>query len=751
MKTLQKREDNNIYFSDFIKIVLSYKWSIFFVTVIVLLLTSIQLYFTTPVYESSATIKIKPNKILDKLVLQDPIDRELSQSKATNIEQEIAILNSLYINNKVIEKLNMNVQYFSKKNYKKIEIFENLPIKIQNIIIYNNQIVGAEFVLYPEKDGFKIEQKNEPISQLFQYNQEIRLKDFKCRITKNGNLNYPIYFKLNGNNRDIYENIVKKKLKISELSIDVSIIKLSYQDNSIKRANEYINELMNVYLKESVINKNRENSKILNFINQKLKTTGKKLKNLETLLQKYKVNNKAIELKHQSRLLLNRLNSIDIDIEKSKIRKNLVTNLIILIKKRQYVNMIPVLKALDEQPTIELIQKIENMKERISTLSIEFTDKYPNIIELKREIQKSKNKVYGNIKNIQITINQKIKSLYRQKKENKIKLKKLPKKEKQLIQFQRKYDVTAKMYAYLLEKKSENDLKRVAIISDYAILDSAYSNKKPIKPKKAMFLIASVIIGIILGTFIAYLQSKFNKKIRTIKDIQELSTLPICGEIPMLSKRDRGLEVLKYPNSILSSYFRKFRTKLQLLANKSKGNTLLITSSIPNEGKTEIILNLAYLFQLAEYKSIIIDLDLYEPSLHQYFNIESKKGISTYLNHKNSIEDITLKTEYPSLDVILAGEDIANPSELLLSQKLTLLLSILSKKYEYIFINSASLMIAEEPLYLMQFTDINMIIIEENFTKKAFLNNLNKTLQQYKLNNNICLLFNNRYKGKNKI
>jgi len=747
MKTLQKREDNNIYFSDFIKTVLSYKWSIFFVTLMVLSLTSIKLYFTVPIYESSATIKIKTDKNVDKLVLKDPIDSELSQSKASNIEQEITILNSLYINDKVIERLNMKVQYFTKKGYKKIEIFENLPINIQNIILYNHLIVGVEFVLHPEENGFRIKQKDKPLSQLFQYNKEITLKYFKCTIIKKANFNSPIYFKFNGSNRDIYENIVKKRLKISKLNIDVSILKLSYQDNSMQRANAYINELMNVYLKESVMNKNRENSKILNFINQELKTTGKKLQKLETSLQKYKVNNKAIELRHQSQLLLERLNSIEIDIEKIKIRKSLAKNLITLVKKSQYVNMIPILKALDEQATIELIQKIETLKERISTLSIEFTDKYPNIIELRREIEKSKNKVYGNIKNIQLTINQSIQSLYRQKKENQIRLKKLPKKEKKLIQFQRKYDVTAKMYAYLLEKKSENDLKRVAIISDYAILDSAYSNNKPIKPKKTMLLIASVIIGMILGIFIAYLQSRFNKKIGTIKEIEELTTLPICGEIPMLSKKDRGLEVLKYPNSILSSYFRKFRTKLQLLTNKSKGNTLLITSSMPNEGKIEIILNLAYLFQKADYKSIIIDLDLYAPSLHKYFNTESKKGISTYLNHKNNIEDITFKTEYPSLDVILAGGDVSNPSELLLSQKLTLLLSSLEKRYEYIFINSTSLMIAEEPLYLMQFTDINIIVIRENFTKKAFLKNLNKTLQQYQLKN-ICLLFNSRYKGK---
>jgi len=748
MKTLQKREDNNIYFSDFIKTISPYKWLIFFITFIAILLASIYLYFTAPIYESSATIKIKTDKSLDKSILEnDPISSSLSQSKATNIEQEIAILNSFYINKKVIEKLNMEVSYFIEKGYKKTEIFENPPIKIQNIVIYNHQIVGTEFILYPEENGFRIEYKDELLSQLFQYNQEIRLNDFKCIIKKEANFNSPIYFKLNGSSRDIFENIIKKRLKLSKLGMDISIIKLSYQDASIKRANSYLNELINVYSKESIINKNRENNRVLNFINQELKRTGSKLQKLETVLQEYKVKNKVIEPTQQSRLLLSRLNSIEIDIEKSKIRHSLAKNLTTVARKGRYVNMIPTLRALDEYPTIDLIQKIENMKQHIATLRIEYTNKYPDIVKLRREIEKSKSKVYGNIKNIQLTINQRIKNFYRQKKESEIKLKKLPQKEKKLIQLQRKYDVTAKMYEYLLEKKSENNLKKVITFSDYDIIDSAYTSNIPIKPKKTMLLITSGLIGMILGTFIAYLLSRLNRKIQNIKDIQKLTALPICSNIPMLSKGDTALEVLEYPNSTLTTYFRKLRTKLQLIANKPKGNSLLITSSMPNEGKTEIILNLAHLFQLAEYKSVIIDLDLYQPSLHKYFNVNSNKGVSSYLNHRDSIEDITLKTGYPYLDVILAGENISNPSELLLSQKLTLLLSTLSERYEYIFINSAPLMIVEEPLYLMQFTDINMIVVKENFTTKSFLKNLNGTLQEYNFKN-ICLIYNNKYKGK---
>lgn len=749
-KTLPNIEDEvEIDFSDIIKRIIPYKWSILFIISIALIATNIHLYFTSPIYESTATIKIKTNKDSNQLAFQDPIYRALSQSIVRNIEQEIAMLNSFFISNKTIEKLNMKIQYFTKEGYKKVEYFENPPIEIQNITIDNSDITGKEFILHPEKNGFRIEEKNTLISQLFQYNEEIHLKDFTCIIKKQENFSSPIYFKLNGTNREIYENIVKSRLQVSQLNKDVPIIELSYQDTSAKRANAYLNGLIDVYLEQSITNKNRENSKVLNFINKQLETTGETLKKSETELQRYRVNNKVIEPTQQSRLLLDRLNGIEIEIEENKIKRTLVENLLIMLENNQYLeDLIPTLKALDERPTIELIQKVEELKENINQLSIKFTEKHPDIILLQTQMNKSQNKVYGNIKNIEQNINQRLKSLSKQQKKNERKLNKLPKKEKQLIQFQRKYDVNAKMYAYLLQKKSENNLKKAATLSDCEVIDSAYSNGNPIKPKKAILFLVSGIIGLIVGVVIAYLRNILSQKIQSIKDIESLTTIPIYGEIPMLEKRGTAFKMIQHPDSTLNTYFRKLRTTLQLVSKKDKGNSMLITSSMPNEGKTEIIINLTHLFQRAGYKSIIIDLDLYNPSLHQYFNIKSNKGISTYLNHRDDIEDIVFSTNYQSLDVILAGEETSNPSELLLSQKLKLLLSTLEKSYEYIFINASSLMVAEEALYLMQFTDNNLIVIRENFTKKSFLTNLDKTLEMYEFKNTRLLFNTTRNKKK---
>ncbi len=734
--------NNNVYFSDFIKNLLPYRWSIFLITSTVVLLTLVYLYFSPLIYQSSATIKIKTENNLQSLSFRDPINDALSQLGVKNIDQEIAILNSFYINNKVISKMEMEVQYFIKKGYKKVEIQNQLPITIHNINIINSEATKKHFIVYPQKDGFKIKEEKGNISEVLPYNKEITVQGFSCMVKKHTNFSKPLYFKLNGNNRDIYESIIKERLKISQPNINVPIIKITYQDNSSQRATNYINTLINVYIAESIKYKNRENNKVLDFIESQLVSTRKKLKKSETMLQEYRVENKVIEPTVQSRILLDRLNQIEIRIEENRIKTNLIDNLFILLNRGEPLeSIIPTLNALNENSTIELIQEIQRREQQIKELSIEYTEKYPNLIRLRKETKRDRDKVYYNIKNIQSNIQDNQRNLYEQKRKSELRLEKLPKKEKQLIEFQRDYDVNAKLYDYLLEKQSENHLKQVATISDFEIIDTAYASNRPIKPKKFMLLLVAIILGLILGVFITYLRNFLVKKVQTIQDIQRRTSIPIQGTLPIPSKRDTSSEVLKNPNSELTKKFRKLRTSLQLENHQTtqEGKSILITSTLPNEGKRTILLNLSYLFQLAGHRSILIDLDLYQPTLKRYFKIQSNKGINSYLNHQDQLQDIIFNTGHPYLDVILAGDDISNPSELLLSPNLKELIFSLKHRYDYIFINAAP-MVVEETLYLMQFTDTNFIVIRENVTKKSFFNELNRTLAQYRFKN-IKLLF----------
>ena len=730
-----ENNEQESYLVEFFKMISPYKWSIIIIALIATLLAILYLHFKPYIYESSAIIKIKTENHMGGGT-QDPLISALSIAGKSEVAQELAILNTFYTNNKAIDKLGMEVQYFSKKNYKKQEIFSNPPILVKDIMIKNHKIIGKMLTIHPKKNGFMIQKGDVVSNQLFSYNKKVESQDFSFIVTKQSNFDQKIYIKLNGNNRNIYENIVKRRLNVSRLNADVSLIKISYQDTSIKRANDYVNALIDIYINQSITDKSRKNNKILDFISRQLRITGEQLRLSESQLQKYRTNNNVIQPTAQSELLLERLNAIEIEISENKIRKKLVDNLIIFIKSNQNLeSIVPTLTELGETPTITLIQTIQDLERRASELEVRFTEKHPDLISVRRQIKRNQRTVFLNVKNLKKSITNRLKNLKERRVEDEKNLKYLPEKEKQLIQFQRNYDVNAKMYSYLLEKKSENSMKKVALISDYEIIDRAYTNPRPIKPKKAMMVVLSFTFGLLFGILIAFIRSSRIKKVQDIKDVKKLTSLPIYAQLPLSSKSALEFNVADTSQSVLKTSLRNLRTTLQFMSSKNKGNIILITSSVANEGKATIVSTLSTVFQKAGYKSIIIDLDLYQPTLHEFFKINRDIGMSTYLNKKDSIGDIISSTSYQNLDIIPAGPIAPNASELILSQRLNSLLTTLQNRYDYIFINAAPLSLVADTHYLMQFTDINMISVRKDYTDKSFLFNLDKTIKERKIKN----------------
>jgi capsular exopolysaccharide synthesis family protein len=151
------------------------------------------------------------------------------------------------------------------------------------------------------------------------------------------------------------------------------------------------------------------------------------------------------------------------------------------------------------------------------------------------------------------------------------------------------------------------------------------------------------------------------------------------------------------------------------------------------EGKSTTVANLAAIFQMAEYKSIVIDLDLRKPTVYNYFNIDGSRGMSTYLSGKSSTGEIIQSTEYKYLDIIPSGPVPPNPSELILTGKLNKLLDELKTVYDYIFIDSAPLGLVTDTIHLMQYADTNLIVFRENYAKKSYVKDLNHLVERHDL------------------
>jgi len=724
---MRKRDSN--FLLEFIDRIAPYKWSIFFITLLGMSLSALNLYFKPSVYEAKAVIKVKTQE--GKGENSNTIDN-LFVSGSENIDQDLAILQTYHLHKDAIEKLNINVQYFVEDRYKRVELFYNSPILIDDINI-SDDMVGKYITLTPQKYGFYIESKSKKYKNFFEYGKEVKTDWFKFRVVKKVDFDKPIYIKLNGSNRNIYENIIKKNFKASRVNENASLIKISYQDTSPDRAIYYLNNLMDFLIKQSIKNKSRQNDKILDFINRQLSKTGEKLKLSESRLEEFRIKNNIIEPTNQSQILLNKLSEIQIELSQIGIEKRLIDGAFRHINSgKEFIGVTPTLIELNADTTVRNIENLQSMKQRLNELSQEFTPKHPDVQSLKRNISMVESGINQEIKKLKSNILHKEMVLKKLKNGYEKDLKRLPTKEKELIDLQRNHDVNSKMYSYLLEKQAENNMKRVATIPDYEIIDSAYSDRIPIKPKRAMGVAISTIFSLILSSLFAYWRSGLVDKLLHIQDLRTLTPLPLYGELPIL---EDGKRITTKSDRLLQS-FRNLRTKINFNHPKQMGNVISITSSRYREAKSNIVSNLGYIFQKADYKTLIIDFDLYSPKLHNIFDLNTNLGASDFLaGNESNVDRLIQNTKYRNLDIMSAGSITEDSSELILSKRLYFLLGILKKRYNYIFIDAIPLTLEADVLYIMKYSDVSLITVQQGFTQKSFIESIQDYIGEYKFKN----------------
>jgi len=739
---------------DFFKIFINYKWFMLLSIFIFSLLAGVYLFFEPVTYSSSGLLEVityNKNSVATNDLLENTF-----YSRSKKIDKEIEKLKTYKSNKEVIESMNLATQIFKEEKYgKKIEMFgDEIPIKIIKIKNIKDKIYGKMIKIIPQENGYYLQMEhslkekllntlfkkklfNFDNKKLFAYDKPIITKYFELSIKKIKDFKEPLYFKLHGDSYYLYKKIITQKLTIEQPTRDVPIIKISYEDNIPERAKLYVNKLINRSIEQGRLKKIKRNENISKFIKDGLKENSKELKKAEQELEKYKIKNKVMKTSLQADLIIKKLSDLEIKISENNFKEIMVNDIINSLKKDEDFNsIVSILKALDATITIDYISSLYKLRVEENKLSAEYTDEYSDLIRLRQEISNTKKNIYSSINSLKSSILYEKSNLKKLKREKEFEFRQLPSDETNIVNLDRKYKILLNMNDYLLKKDKENDIIKAAIISDYNIIEEAHLPKEPIKPKRSLIQILALLLGLIIGTILSLIHSSFNNKIVDKDDIERYTTLDISAVIPFSKKyKNRKIGVFAHPQSLFSESFRKLRTDLQFATDSNKSNVFLVTSMLLKEGKSLILSNLSAVFQLAGYKTIVIDLDLRNPSLHKYFDIDYSSGMSDYLGGKADISDIVFPTAYPNLDIIPAGSIPTNPSELILSNRIEILLKKLKEKYDYILIDSTSIGLITDTLSLMKYSDINIVIVRKNFSKKSSILNLEKMITKYNLKN----------------
>jgi len=280
--------------------------------------------------------------------------------------------------------------------------------------------------------------------------------------------------------------------------------------------------------------------------------------------------------------------------------------------------------------------------------------------------------------------------------------------------------VNADIYTFLLQKNEEARIAKASTISNINIVDPAIAPNKPIKPQKKKNLLLGLLVGLMVGTGLAFFQEYLDDTIKDADEAKKVLGLPLLALIPFISTRietdgreaDAALVSYNEPKSSVAEAFRSLRTGIHFCAINRRKKVLLVTSSFPGEGKSTIAANLAITFAHTGARVLLVDCDMRRPSLHDKFGHSKTPGLTELLAGDVEVVDAVHNCGIPGLDMISAGTTPPNPAELLGSEAMKLFLERQREQYDHVVIDAPPVLAVTDATVLTSYSDLVLVVLE---------------------------------------
>ena len=278
------------------------------------------------------------------------------------------------------------------------------------------------------------------------------------------------------------------------------------------------------------------------------------------------------------------------------------------------------------------------------------------------------------------------------------------------------------------------EAKKMYKINNISVLEDAAVSQKPSNIHTIKDMIVAVFVGFVVSSGIVFIKFYFDDTVRDIDTVENNLKLPILAKV-YKDKNNIELIVEEQPNAAASESIRNLRTNLQFSSVDKELKIVLITSSIPSEGKSFISANLATSYAQAGKKVLLVDCDLRKGRQHKIFDVNGKNGLSNLLiGDIGTYSEYINKTNVKNLSLISRGTFPPNPSELLDSKKNKTLLEILSNKFDIVILDGAPLTGLSDSVILSAIADATVVVTSLNHTKKTELINAKKALDNVEAN-----------------
>lgn len=751
-------------------------WRWYVATVVIALAVAV-LYIkkTQPVYKRDASIMVlerndKPT-VLNQL-LNDYVDFGFFADN-TNVNNVIAAIKSPDVMSEVVDRLGLDVSYTTRGTfYDKTLYGKTLPVKVVFRDIPKDETASLHIRL--KKDG------SIKMSEFVKNGKPQNSYDLTCHVGQTVNTplgrltieRQPHYPSAVADNDEIdvrkSDNASATGRFLGGLSVEIgdkksTILDLSYNDVSGKRAEDILSAVIDIYNKVWMKNRNEVSAGATKFLDERLAIIERELDNVDNDISRYKSKNLLPDVEKAYSLSMERAD------KNSAILLDLNTKLSVAGYIRDYITnrantnqLLPANMGLDDGKTDGLIDKYNALQLERNSLMANGGKNNPLVKDIDKALNQLRRSVISSINNMIVSLSTRIGHIQNDEQKTNTDISTNPTQAKELLAVERQQKVKEALYLFLLQKREENQLSQSFTADNTQIVKSPTGSNVPLKPKKGMIMLIALVIGLALPTGVIYLMETTNNKVRGRKDIEDNLTAPFVGEIPLVEEERKGLSALKPAqekaygivvehgnHNLINEAFRIVRTNIEFLTPQGNGASVqMLTSYNSGSGKTFLAMNIATSLAIKDKRVLVIDGDLRTAGLSRYIG-NPKLGLSNYLGrHTDDIDSIICHYETcTGLDIMPSGVVPPNPAELLASDRLPRLLAEMKKRYDYIFVDCPPIDAVADTSIISHYAERTLFVVRAGKLERAMLADLEKLYRSGRLNNLSVILNGTRNAG----
>lgn len=687
----------------------------------------------------------------------------------TKLPNEIALLKSPFLMDQVVEKLHLNVEFKKQLPYYDQLVYgSEVPV---NVVFADRSLSGAHFKLSLLKNKnlvlteFSNREEN-PVKVLGHVGDTLKTPLGKVIVSEKPNFDqvcdslseYLVYHNITA---DLTKYFLET-LEVENQTKWTDVISLSLVDQSLERADDVLNTLMQVYDENSMRVHSQKEAKTVEFLTERVKQLSSRLGNIDNNIASYK----------GAHLISSVQSTQGIYMKDRYDYAGIINNQSAQLAALQYVkdnmnqefgsnNFIPSDIGIDNFTIRKQINNYNALQQQRNDYAAAAGEGNPRVLDLDRQLSIYRKTILSTIDQQTAVMQTKLDGLEQQASTINSKLSSSAHEEMHLASTSRMHTVLAQLYAFLYIQKERSAIALSHNVSTITVLQQGHGSSAPIAPLKKQIMLMGLVVGLAIPFVTVFFRTISDDKVYQRSDLKGLK-MPILGEIPNMVKKiswfkkKTGTKKLSIfvENNTRDSFnesMRLLRTNIEFM--KSNGNDKLVvmmTSAEANCGKSFIASNLAASIALLKKKVVLVDLDMRKATASTLVK-DAKKGLSSYLSyHTDDLNELVCKnTYYKGVDVLPVGSLPPNPTELLHGERLNDLMIWLKENYDFIIIDCPPVDIVADDDLINVYADVTLFVLRAGQTDIDMLIDVNNLYDEKRFKN-MCGVLNDVVEAKDK-